>query len=234
MSHELRAGLFENGNWTVAVEQLTAGIGMTIGMTPASGALASGTLAELRIAQGHLEDAARLLQKLQDRDEVVGAVALLHLERGDVAVAAALAQRRLDAVEGDRLDLVPLVDILGRAEIALGHPERAAARSRAVVELGTANDCDLIVAYGERLFGLALAGTDPTEAAGTWNERSPRSPVPRSRIGRPRRASPLRRRWRQPNDHLPSVKRGRRSPYSRTSAPVVTPTRPPLSCASSV
>jgi DNA-binding CsgD family transcriptional regulator/Tfp pilus assembly protein PilF len=156
--------LFENGSWAVADEQLTAAIGMNIGMTPASRAFASGTLAELRIAQGHLEDAARLLEKLQDRDEVVGAVALLHLERGDVALAAALVQRRLDAVEGDRLDLVPLVDIVGRAEIALGHGDRAAARSRAVVELGAANDCDLIVAYGERLLGLALAGTEPTEA----------------------------------------------------------------------
>jgi DNA-binding CsgD family transcriptional regulator len=157
--------LFENGNWAAADEQLTAAIGMNTGVTPASNALASGTLAELRIAQGRLEDADRLLENLHDRDEVVGAVALLHLERGDAALAETIVRRRLDAVEGDRLDVVPLIEILGRAEIVLGHPDRAAARSRQVIERGAANECDLITAYGERLLGLALAGQEPTEAA---------------------------------------------------------------------
>jgi len=50
--------------------------------------------------------------------------------------------------------------LLGEAEIALGDRGAATERGRALVALGAANRCDLIVAHGERLLGHALAPAD--------------------------------------------------------------------------
>ena len=62
--------LFENGDWAPPRQFLTEAIAMSKGVTPASHALARGTLAELRLAQGRIEDAERLLHGLEGRNEV--------------------------------------------------------------------------------------------------------------------------------------------------------------------
>jgi DNA-binding CsgD family transcriptional regulator len=63
-----------------------------------------------------------------------------------------------------RLDLAAVVELLGQAEITLGTSDTAAGRARALIELGDAQDCHLIVAYGRRLLGHALKATDPAGA----------------------------------------------------------------------
>ena len=156
--------LFENGDWGAAEQLLSEAIAMSRGSTPASHALASGTLAELRLAQGGIEEAARLLACVEGRDEAVVAVVSLHLARDEPALAATVARRRVDAVGSERLDVAALIELLGRAEIALGKPDVALDRGRALVKLANANNCQLIVAYGQRLLGHALAMTDPETA----------------------------------------------------------------------
>jgi DNA-binding CsgD family transcriptional regulator len=158
--------LFENGDWDAAERFLTEAIAMSRGITPASHALASGTLAELRLAQGRLEDAARVLEGLEGRAEVVVAVATLHLVRNEPSLAAAVLRRRVDAVGSGRLDLAAVVELLGQAEITLGTSDTAAGRAHALIELGDAQDCHLIVAHGRRLLGHALTATDAGEARG--------------------------------------------------------------------
>jgi hypothetical protein len=61
--------LFENGDWEAAVEFLTEAIALAKGVYPAPHAFACGTLAELRLAQGRSEDAARTLEGLEGRDD---------------------------------------------------------------------------------------------------------------------------------------------------------------------
>ncbi len=112
--------LFENGDWAAAEKFLLQAIAMSKDVVPASHALACGTLAELRLAQGRIEDAARLLHGMEGRDEAVAAVALLHLARSEPALAATSLRRRLDAVGSNRLDVAVLIELLGRAEIASG------------------------------------------------------------------------------------------------------------------
>lgn len=158
--------LFENGDWDAAERFLTEAITMSRGITPASHALASGTLAELRLAQGRLEDAARVLEGLEGRAEVVVAVATLHLVRNEPSLAATVLRRRVDAVGSGRLDLAAVVELLGQAEITLGTSDTAAGRAYALIELGDAQDCHLIVAHGRRLLGHALTATDAAEARG--------------------------------------------------------------------
>ena len=129
---------------------------MSRGVFPAPHAFASGTLAELRLAQGRLEDAARVLRGVEGREEAAAAVASMHLARGEPAVAAAVLRRRLAATSPDRLDVAAVIELLGEAEIVLVDSDAAIERGRALVALGAVNDCQLIVAHGERLLGRAL------------------------------------------------------------------------------
>jgi DNA-binding CsgD family transcriptional regulator len=152
--------LFENGDWSAAEPLLTDAISMSRGVFPAPHAFASGTLAELRLAQGRVEDAARVLRGAGGREEAAEAVALLHLAQGEPSAAAAVLRRRLAATSPDRLDVAAVIELLGEAEIALGEPAAAIERGRALVALGAVNNCQLIVAHGERLVGHALALTD--------------------------------------------------------------------------
>jgi DNA-binding CsgD family transcriptional regulator len=156
--------LFENGDWSAAEALLTDAISMSRDVFPAPHAFASGTLAELRLAQGRVEDAVRVLRGVEGRAEAVAAVASLHLARGEPSVAAAVLRRRLAATSAGRLDAAAVIELLGEAEIALLDSDAAIARGRALVALGAVNDCHLIVAHGERLLGHALASTDAPAA----------------------------------------------------------------------
>jgi len=152
--------LFENGDWGAAEAFLTDAISMSEGVFQAPHAFAAGTLAELRLAQGRVEDAARLLRGVEGREEAAAAVASLHLQRSEPSVAAAVLHRRLAATSPDRLDAAAVIELLGEAEIALGDSGAAMERGRALVALGAVNNTDLIVAHGERLVGHALAPAD--------------------------------------------------------------------------
>lgn len=157
--------LFENGDWATAEAELGQAIAMTTGGTPSALATARATLAELRIAQGRREDAERLLRGIERRDETVFVVALLHVERGQVAAAAALARRRLDDLSDvTRLDTAPLVELLGRCAAAAGDYESAERHASALIALGEGNDCPAVLAYGQRLRGNARVGSDPSAA----------------------------------------------------------------------
>src|SRR6185437_15351736 len=121
---------------------------------------ASGTLAELRLAQGRIQDAARVLRGVEEREEAAAAVASLHLQQGEPSAAAAVLRRRLAATSPDRLDAAAAIELLGEAQIALADSGAAIERGRALVALGAVNGCQLIVAHGERLLGHALASAD--------------------------------------------------------------------------
>jgi DNA-binding CsgD family transcriptional regulator len=152
--------LFENGDWGAAEPLLIDSISMSRGVFVAPHAFAAGTLAELRLAQGRVEDAARALHGVEGREEAAAAMASLHLEQNEPSAAAAVLRRRLAATSPDRLDVADVIELLGEAEIALGDSEAAVERGRALVARGAASNCQLIVGHGERLVGHALASAD--------------------------------------------------------------------------
>ena len=152
--------LFENGDWAAAETLLAEAISMSQGVFEAPHAFASGTLAELRLAQGRVEDAARVLRGVEGRTEAAAAVASVRLQQGEPSAAAAVLRRRLAATSPNRLDVAAVIELLGEAEIALSDSDAAVERGRALIALGTASRCDLIVAHGERLLGHALAASD--------------------------------------------------------------------------
>jgi DNA-binding CsgD family transcriptional regulator len=122
-------------------------------------------LAELRLAQGRLEDAQRLLRGLEGRDEATAAIALLHVRRGQTSAAMALLAERIGMLDGPRLDVASLFALLGDCEIASDDRRGALARAATLIDLGERNDCPIIAAHGHRLLGHAVAADPPRASA---------------------------------------------------------------------
>jgi DNA-binding CsgD family transcriptional regulator len=115
-------------------------------------------LAELRLAQGRIEEAERLLAGFEDHEAAAPVCARIHLLRGKLALAVAVIQRRLGVIGGEnRLEGAVLVELLGEAEIGQGQVDDAAERGRKLAELGSTLGCRVVFARGERLRGHALA-----------------------------------------------------------------------------
>src|SRR6266851_5346025 len=79
---------------------------------------ATAQLADLRILQGRLEEAAALLRPCQDRLEACAPLARLHFARGEQGMAAAAIARALRELTSDLLRECPLLGLLVEVELA--------------------------------------------------------------------------------------------------------------------
>jgi tetratricopeptide (TPR) repeat protein len=219
--------LFENGDWAAAERLLTEAISMSRGVFPAPHAFASGTLAELRLAQGRIEEAALVLRGVEGREDAAAAVASLHLLQGEPLLATAVLRRRLAATSPDRLDVAAVIELLGEAEIAL-------LDNAAAVERGAPSSLSAppMTATSWSRTASAFSGTRSCRRtspppARTWRQRSRRS----SRPGFP---TGLRRHGCCSPGHCgrtvrwwPGPRHGPRSPYSRIWGRAARRTPPP-------
>ncbi|MDP9188790.1 MAG: hypothetical protein M3O25_06030, partial [Actinomycetota bacterium] len=151
--------LFATGEWEQAERELQSALQIGKAAEPAIHAEALATLAELRLAQGRSEEAARLLTGYEGHPATAYAVAATHLAREEAAVAASILRRRLRELEEESLEGAALVELLIEAEIAQGAVEEGATRAERLAELGSSVRSDLIVARGERANGRALVAT---------------------------------------------------------------------------
>jgi tetratricopeptide (TPR) repeat protein len=149
--------LVATGEWRRADEELETALRESSDSQPAIRALALATLAELRLAQGRIEEAERLVTGFEDQGPAAPVAAAIHLAKGNPALAAATLGRRLDVVGEKSLEGALLVELLDAAEIALGRPESAQEHGAALAELGVQVGCQTIRARGERLSGRAAA-----------------------------------------------------------------------------
>lgn len=81
-------------------------------------------LAEIRLLQGRIEEAERLLAGFEDLPETLRASVEIHRMRGEHALAVALLLRRLNRV-GDTIVAVPLLSTLVEVQVAQGDIEGA-------------------------------------------------------------------------------------------------------------
>jgi DNA-binding CsgD family transcriptional regulator len=153
------------GDWNRADQELQTALKESRASQPALHSLAAGTLADLRVAQGRIEEAERLVARLEDQVPAGPAVAAIHLARGRPALAATTVNRALETVGKGELERALLLELLGEAEIAQGGYDTATDGGRKLAELGAALDCRVILARGERLWGRALAGGGDGSAA---------------------------------------------------------------------
>ena len=150
--------LFATGDWRNAENELRAALELSGDAMPALRGEALARLAELRLAQGRIEEAERLLAGFEDHEAAAPVCARIHLLRGKLALAVATVQRRLGVIGGEnRLEGAVLLELLGEAEIGQGQIEGAAERGRRLAELGSTLGCGVMFARGERLRGHALA-----------------------------------------------------------------------------
>jgi DNA-binding NarL/FixJ family response regulator len=147
--------LLGTGDWQRAEEELLAGLNMARGTVPALHRLAVANLARLRLAQGQLEEAERLVAGHEEHAEIAPVLARIHLQRGGPKPAVAVLRRRLAAVGEASLESGELLELLGDARLATGDTDVAAEHGRTLIDLGASAGCELLRARGERLLGRA-------------------------------------------------------------------------------
>ena len=156
--------LFATGDWTRAEEELHAALRLSEISLPAVRAKALASLAELRLAQGRVEEAERLVAGFEGHNASAPVCTRIYLLQGKFALAAATARRWLDVIGENRLESTPLLELLGEAEIGQAQIEPAIERGRALAEVGSTLDCQVMLARGERLQGRALAAASDMAA----------------------------------------------------------------------
>ncbi len=97
----LGAILLAAGDWAGAERELRAALDVGRAAEPAISAEAAARLAELRLAQGRLEEAERLLEGFEEFETSAVALAGLASARGDAAGARRIALRRACALGGE-------------------------------------------------------------------------------------------------------------------------------------
>ncbi len=152
--------LVRAGDWDRADAVLGEALRRQTNPTKMGGrALPLAVLAGLRLRQGRIEDAATLLDGLDDIAAAVSPLVELAIERGDLAYATALLDRRPDAEEGG------LLVLRGAVALAAGDLDDATAaaeRLRAVATATGRADLDTEATF---LDGRAAAARDDLPAA---------------------------------------------------------------------
>jgi DNA-binding CsgD family transcriptional regulator len=157
--------LLATGRWASAEEELTAALQTSGRGRRALFGDALARLAELRLAQGRVEEAERLLEGFEDHPAAASVVAGIHMARGSPAAAASVLGRRLRELGEESLEGAVLVELLVEAEIAQGAVDAAAARARRLAALAASRGSEAMAARGDRALGRALAAQSRGEEA---------------------------------------------------------------------
>ncbi len=176
--------LFATGRWSEAEQELSAALESGRTAERALYAEALARFAELRLAQGRLEEAEQLLHGFEDHHATACAIGAVLLARGDAAAAEAILRRRLRDVDGParpgpypngasaRLEEASMLELLACAALERGALDQARATADCLAELDERIGCEAIAAVAARTAGRVLAATDEAEAATNPLERA--------------------------------------------------------------
>jgi DNA-binding CsgD family transcriptional regulator len=148
-----------SGQWEMAEGLLNEGLGaMQAAKLRARCVHPAAKLAEMRLLQGRLEEAEQLLSGFEDLPESTHALAMLHLAREDVAMAAAVLLRRLNAVGDDNVLAAPFLALLVVVQLAQGDVAAAgaaAARLEAIAAASSLRRIDAMARLASARVGVA-------------------------------------------------------------------------------
>jgi DNA-binding CsgD family transcriptional regulator len=122
------------GRWADAERELLAATGIYNEAFRGARYEPLARLADLRVRQGRLEEAAQLLEGLTEHPEAVQPTLRLHLARGEPVLAAHVARRHLRR-RGRGLASAWVLALLVEAELARGHRDGARAVAQELAEL---------------------------------------------------------------------------------------------------
>lgn len=134
------------GRWEAAESALTRSARTVEKGHPALRAQPLARLAQLRVRQGLLDDAARLLAGLEKHPDATAAVAELQLAQGEPLRAATLLERRLEAAGRDAILAAPLLELLVDARLTAGDLDGALVAAGQLDTLATETGRPLIEA----------------------------------------------------------------------------------------
>jgi DNA-binding CsgD family transcriptional regulator/predicted negative regulator of RcsB-dependent stress response len=178
------AVLFATGEWAEAERELTAALESARKAEKALYVEALGRLAELRLAQGRLDEAERLLVGLEDHSSLACAIGAVRLARGEAAAAEAAVRRRLRELEEHErpgpyplgaaacLQEATLLELLALAELEQGKEDHVRATLERLGGLAERAGCEPIAARAARMVGAALVIAGDREAAVESLERA--------------------------------------------------------------
>ena len=158
--------LMSTGRWKDAERALESALASQVRALPEVAAPTVGTMAELRVRQGRLAEAERLLVGREEHPEALRALALLRIAQNQPQIAAALLDRGLLAADGALMRTVQLLGPLVDAHLACGRLEEAEAAAGRLAELARTSGIDLVGARAALAAArVALAAGRPAEAA---------------------------------------------------------------------
>jgi len=134
--------LATGGDWVAAELEMTAAVEDLEAARPAMAASALARLGELRMRQGRADEARELFERSANHPRALVGLGALALDGGDAAAAADAAERVLRRLAPEAvLERLPALELLARAQAALGRVDAAADAcadlERAGAELGT-------------------------------------------------------------------------------------------------
>ena len=181
------AVLFAAGDWPAAERELASALHAGAQAEPALYGEALARLAELRLAQGRLEEAERLVEGCEHHAASARVVAGLRLARGQSAAAERIASRRLRELSARerpqsgsyrtgaalRLEAAGLIELVATARLERGDAAAARDAVRALERLASMTGYDEIHARAERARGrVASAAAPPGDGSAVALERA--------------------------------------------------------------
>lgn len=158
--------LIATGRWQEAENTLEAALEVEASLPHPNRAGVLVQLGDLRLRQGRLEEAGRLLAGLGDRPAALRPIVQLHLARGDIELAAEKVERQLESV-GNRAAAAPLLALRAQVEIARSNAAaatEASAEAAAAAALTGRNDLTALAAVLSAR-SIRLGGGSPDVAA---------------------------------------------------------------------
>jgi DNA-binding CsgD family transcriptional regulator len=157
--------LLSTGDWAAAESELEEALQASHVTDPALTAETLAALAELRLAQNRVEDAAALIAGVSDHPATTHVRAALHLARDEPAAAEAVLRRRLRALGDDRLESAPALELLSTVERETGRVPQARETAERLSTLAARTGCAAIMARGDRAVGAASGDIAALERA---------------------------------------------------------------------
>ena len=164
--------LLAKGRWEDAERALQTALEVHARYVPQLAAPTVAALAELRVRQGRLSEAERLLVGREEHPESLRALAHLRLAQGRPQVAAALLERGLLAAEGDAVRTAQLLAQLVDARLAEGETDSAATVSQRLAELAKRSGIAVIDARADLAAARVHVAAHRLDAAADAARRS--------------------------------------------------------------
>ena len=148
------------GDWPRAEEHLHAALAAPDTSSKPGRDLALARLADLRLRQGRLEEAERLVAGREDRPAMLGPAVDVWLARGERDLAAAAVERRREAGDADEAPAIALAGL--RVALAGGDPAAVRAAAARLRDLAAAGGREaLVAAAGDADARAAAIAGDP-------------------------------------------------------------------------